>query len=336
MTRNLYRVQASDPLRVLESTAPVVANARHVTIDHDAIASFVASFGGRKPEPPAWDDHLHYRDDAPGGDERVAGWVFALDALNFCFWSTTATRWQVTWRDKTWNGYWALAAALSRAVDEGCPLWDPAWLRTVTPDQVWHILRPDPGSDDIPLLPLRHRHLVEIGIGLGDETAADLIRTAGGSAIALIEDVLRRFPSFRDICIGPDGFPIHFYKRAQILVADLAGSLEASPLGAFHDRHLLTAFADYKVPQVMRHLGILVYDSEVAERIARRELIPAGSRLELEIRAATIWGCEFIRQHLAAAGSPLTAQEIDWLLWTAGQSLPAATAPYHRTLTPFY
>jgi hypothetical protein len=30
------------------------------------------------------------------------------------------------------------------------------------------------------------------------------------------------------------------------------------------------------------------------------------------------------------------ATEIDWMLWFAGQSLPASMPPYHRTYTPFY
>jgi len=325
-----------DPLEVLASTTGIVRHARDVRIDSGAIERFVASFGGTTPEPPAWDTTVHFQDDAPGGEDRIAGWVLALDALNFCFWSTSSSRWLIEWQGKTWNGYMALAAALSRAAAEGYPLWDPAWLRSITPELAQHILRPVAGSPEIPLPALRYRHLKELGEGLEDRTAADLLREASGSGIALIREVLRRFPSFRDVAIGPDGTPVHFYKRAQILVADLAGALTGTDLGTFHDRHLLTAFADYKVPQVLRELGILVYSDDLTARITRYELVPAGSRVELEIRAATIWACELIRQELAKTGTPLTAQEIDWLLWTTGQDLPTTSAPYHRTLTPFY
>jgi hypothetical protein len=321
------------PLGILESTANLVHDARYVTIDAPAIDDFVASFGGKRPEPTVWDTSVHFHDSTP---DRVAGWIFALDALNFCFWSATEQRWRVTWRDRTHDGYMALAAALSRAVDEGYPLWEPPFLATLSSNDVAVMLRPDPGSVAIPLLDLRHRHLIELGLGFGSDTAADLVRRAGGSCIALIETVLQRFPSFRDVAIGPDGRPIHFYKRAQILVADLAGALPGTELGTFRDLHLLTAFADYKVPQVMRQLGILVYEQDLAARIERREPIPAGSVCELEIRAATVQGCELIRQALQRTGAELTASEIDWLLWTAGQSLPSGTSPYHRTLTPFY
>ncbi|MGB3329966.1 MAG: queuosine salvage family protein, partial [Thermomicrobiales bacterium] len=108
------------------------------------------------------------------------------------------------------------------------------------------------------------------------------------------------------------------------------------PLGRFDDLSTLTAFADYKVPQVLRRLGILAYAAPLAAHIGRRELIAAGSPEEIEIRAATIQACEQIRLALAARGRAVDAFEIDWLLWNAGQSLPPGTEPYHRTVTIFY
>ncbi|MEJ7837202.1 MAG: queuosine salvage family protein [Thermomicrobiales bacterium] len=329
-------ITQSDPLGILESTRHLLSQARHARIVPEAIVGFVASFGGVRPEPPPWDSELHLVDTAPGGDERLAGWVFALDALNFCFWSTAEERWQVTWRGKTRNGYGALASSLCRAVEEEFPLWDPAWLRRLTPEQTAWILRADEGYPAIPLLESRHRHLQELGTGFGADTAADVLTKAGGSAIAVITEVLQRFPSFRDVAIGPDGQPVHFCKRAQILIADLSGALEGSGLARFDDLAELTAFADYKVPQVLRQLGILAYSDEATSLIRSKTLIAAGSGIELEIRSATIWGCELIRQALVAAGIELTSSGIDWLLWNAGQSLPSTVEPYHRTLTPFY
>ena len=98
----------------------------------------------------------------------------------------------------------------------------------------------------------------------------------------------------------------------------------------------LTAFADYKVPQVLRDLGVLRYRDDLAGAIRRRELIPSGSREEIEIRAATIWGCELLRQALTRQDRDFTAAEVDWLLWNQGQRLPETTEPYHRTRTIYY
>ena len=88
-----------------------------------------------------------------------------------------------------------------------------------------------------------------------------------------------------------EGERVLFYKRAQICVADLAGSFGGEGWGRFHDLDPLTAFADYKVPQVLRRLGILRYDARRwPDRSNALEPIPAGSEPEVEIRAATDLG----------------------------------------------
>jgi hypothetical protein len=147
--------------------------------------------------------------------------------------------------------------------------------------------------------------------------------------------VLAGLPSFRDTAPW-NGHEIRFYKRAQILVADIFGAFDGKGPGAFHDLQTLTAFADYKVPQVLRQHGILRYDPALAARIANYQLIPPDSDEEIEIRAATIWGVELLRQALAQRGRELPAYAIDWSLWQSGQSLQASSEPYHRTLTVFY
>lgn len=126
------------------------------------------------------------------------------------------------------------------------------------------------------------------------------------------------------------------FKRAQILVSDLAGALEPASNVTCGDREQLTAFADYKVPRVLRHLDVLRYGRQLATTIHEREPIAPGSREEVEIRAATIWACELPRQRLGGLDRQFTASDIDWLLWNLGQSPPPTCEPYHRTITIFY
>ncbi|MGH2560166.1 MAG: queuosine 5'-phosphate N-glycosylase/hydrolase [Thermomicrobiales bacterium] len=328
-----------DPLGVLTTTTRVVEQARHVRIVHDRIPAVAEQIAVELTEPLGWDDALHFRD----GTWRTAGWVFVLDALNFCFWSTDPDpemRWRVAYHGKVYDGYWALAAALARAVEEGRPLWEPAYLATITAVDVAHILRPaTPDTPSIPLFDERIANLRELGRGLrrveGGEDAAALVRLADGSAVRLVQEIVVRFPSFDDIATYR-GYAVRFYKRAQILVADLVAAFLGEGLGTFHDLDQLTAFADYKVPQVLRGLGVIAYADDLAAKVDNRTLLPPGSEEEVEIRAATIWACEHIRRALAARGRPLRAFEVDWTLWLAGQSLPPNTRPYHRTLTSFY
>jgi hypothetical protein len=144
----------------------------------------------------------------------------------------------------------------------------------------------------------------------------------------------QEFPSFDDRARYGDR-EVRFFKRAQITVADLWGALGGTGLGAFRDLEALTAFADYKVPQVLRRLGVLVYDTHLARLIDSRNELPPGSPEEVEIRAATIWGVEDMRRALAAGGQTWRAFEVDWALWEAGQHIRDDT-PYHRTRTIYY
>jgi hypothetical protein len=337
-----------DPLHVLSSTAAVMTSANDVAIDMTAVDA-VADQLAHRESAPEWDASLHYRATGPDADERTATWLLILDALNFCFWGQgpdPSIRWRVEWQGEITDGYMALTAALRRGVQERQDLLSATWLAEVDSVDVADLLRPAQGHPEIPLLERRVHNLRELGRGLiqigGERPASALIQAANGSAIALVREVVRCFPSFNDVATWPrasTGLPgneVRFYKRAQILAGDLAGGLRGSPLGVFHDLDQLTAFADYKVPQVLRQLGILRYSESLASRIATRKHLPAGSTPEIEIRAATIWGCELLRQALVRHGRTVAAHELDWLLWDEGQSLPKGTAPYHLTPTVYY
>lgn len=318
-----------DRLGVLTTTRRVVEQAQAVWIDHDAVAQVAEAFAARQVTPPTWNRELHWSD----GREALANYILVLDAVNFCFWGEP--RWRIEYAGAVYDGYWALAASLKRALEQGVPLTDASYLAEITRDDVATIFA---GEGEIPLLDERARILRETGSVLAERFAgrfSDAIATAGRSAVALVDIVTNAFPSFRDVATYR-GEQVRFYKRAQILVSDLYGAFDGSDLGAFDDLGELTAFADYKVPQVLHHLGILRYAPALHDRLARREEIPAGSPEEVEIRAATIWGVEELRRALASRGHALDAYQVDWLLWDEGQRLPAGTLPYHRTRTIFY
>lgn len=63
------------------------------------------------------------------------------------------------------------------------------------------------------------------------------------------------------------GRQVFLYKRAQIFVADLWGALGGKGLGCFEDISCLTTFADYRVPVVLRELGVLHYSDDLASKV---------------------------------------------------------------------
>lgn len=315
-------------LGVLESTLPVVQAARHVRLDDAAIVAFAEKLSRETFQPPAWRVEPHWWDET----ERTAQYVFILDTLNFCFWGEP--KWRVEYGGRIFDGYWALAAALRRAMENGLPLLEADYLAQINLEQVRGLVA---GEGELALLPERAASLRQLGQTLQERhggQAANLVAQAGGSAVALVRRVVDELPLFDDVA-EYDGRPVRFYKRAQILCSDLHGAFSGAGLGFLHDLHQLTAFADYKVPQVLREAGVLVYEADLAARVdALVELAP-GCPEEIEIRAATIWAVEHLRQALADRGIQLRAFEIDWALWQLGQQIHIPR-PYHRTRTTFY
>ncbi|KAG6954195.1 hypothetical protein JG687_00011933 [Phytophthora cactorum] len=64
--------------------------------------------------------------------------------------------------------------------------------------------------------------------------------------------------------------------------------------------------------------------------------IPAGSEMELEIRAATIQAVEQIHKQMINRGHHLEVIELDWLLWQIGEDNKEDLLPHHRTWSIYY
>lgn len=324
-----------DRLGVLSATAPVVRAARFVRLDGAALATLAWRWAGAPWPEQAGLDELHFSD----GTERTANWVLVLDALNFCFWGEPGQpRWRVEWRGQTLDGYAALAAALSRALEEGHPLWDAAYLAGLTHDDLAEILRPIVRSPEIPLFEARLANVREVGRVLltrYEGEFAHAYEAAGGSAVSLALLLAREFSSFADVAEWR-GARVPFLKRAQICVADLNAAFHGQQWGAFDDLFALTAFADYKLPQLLRSQNVLVYVPDLAAKIDTFAPILSGSDEEIEIRAATVWAVELLRRVLDEYGISRAASAIDYRLWAESQVHTAGEHPYHRTRTIYY
>lgn len=351
-----------DQLGVLSSTRPVVElgelvwinmeemNALANTLRVNVVQADAADADAINRVPtagPEWDTRYHFFD----GTERTVNWLLLLDALNFCFWAERdQTRWSTEYKGERLNGYWAEAAALTRAVEEGYALWDAHYLSEISSADLAAIFRAAPsikGTDRINaastpvLIPLFEQRLAnarEVGRVLlerFDGQFAHVIEEARGSAVRLALLLVEHFPSFRDVA-SFRGQEVRFFKRAQICVADLHSAFGGKHWGALTDMDQLTIFADYKLPQLLRHSGVLEYHPTLAARIDRLELLEMGGEEEVQIRAATVWACELLRQTMNAAGhEPVTAAAIDQQLWLLSQGT-VDMRPYHRTYTMYY
>jgi hypothetical protein len=333
---DVYVLDTPDNLGVLSSTREVVGYGEYVWIDRDALGTLSDQWAremgtNSSSDVFTWYDRYHFHD----GTERTVNWLLVLDALNFCFWAEKdQPRWRIEYQGELLDGYWAEAASLTRAVEEGIPLWNAEFLRNVSEKELTHIFR---GENIIPLFEQRLNNMREVGQVLSeryDGRFVNAIEETQGNAVRLALLLAEQFSSFHDVAVYGE-HEVRFLKRAQICVADIHGSFGGKSWGAFSDFDQLTAFADYKLPQVLRHFGVLEYDPVLAECIDNQELLKQGSEEEVELRAATIWACELLRREMVARNRPMTAAVIDQRLWLMGQN-SQGMRPYHRVRTIYY
>jgi len=317
---------------VLKTARDVSGMSSHVQIRKEAVLDFSKRLYEGGIEVPPWNRTYHFCN----SERETVSYLLVLDSINFCFWPTPEeNRWEIAWGSRRLSGYFALAASLTRAMKSGIPLERAGYLAGLSLAMFREILG---GRGELQLMDERVTILNELGHVLEEEyhgDASGFVEAAGGSAEKLVSLLVERIPSFRDVA-EYRGQRVFFYKRAQIFCADLYGAFEGRGWGQFDDIDRLTAFADYKLPQVLRHLGILCYEDDLAQRVDRMVPLEEGSPEEIEIRANTVRAVDMIREELARLGRPLKAFEVDWILWNLGQKEEYSLSPHHRTVTIFY
>ncbi len=317
--------------KVLKTTTFVLKNSKAVKIDQKAIEKLVKIWKKEKFAPLPWNFEIHFFDDT----ENSAQFILILDALNFCFWSKEKKKkWKVRVGKKVFQGYEALAISLKEALKKGYPLLDAKYLAQISLKDLEEIFK---GEGKIPLIEKRQKILKEVGNVLQKKFEgkfSHLIKKSKKDAEKLVFLLVKNFPSFEDKrnYLGKE---IYFFKRAQILVADLYLSFGGKNWGEFFNIEKLTAFADYKLPQVLHHFGILIYEKKLLEKIKKKLLIKEGSPEEVEIRAATVWAVELIKESLKREGLNFRSFEVDNVLWNLGQKIKLKY-PHHFTLTTSY
>lgn len=286
----------ADPLGVRRGCETVVSRSREVRLGPlDRLVEAVAE----RPVP-AWDARRHYS----GATDQTLRYLLILDTINFSFWGGRA------------GGYWQLAERVRDAFVKS-ELSEATALASMTAARLGVLI------GDFPMLEERASALRELGEhgfdGLVQETATATAATLGAS-----------LGSYADVATY-NGIRVPLLKRAQIVPADLHGA----GVVRFADLADLTCFPDYKLPQVLRHLGAIEYSRSLARRVDSWEELLPGEPAEVEIRAATVVQVERLREALADRGRRLMSVEVDWMLWDLSQSL-YPVRPYHRTRTVFY
>jgi len=314
--------------RVRERCRAVAERATLVQIDVDRISSYTASLPLDLVEHPEHDPGSHY---LGHGDDTVA-FFLTLDAINF-----GSGYFPHLHKRPGKSGYFTLAGSLSDAFRERGP-FSARQLTRLSVEDCTSIFGQD--ADNLPireLMGLFSQALNDLGRYLLDRfdgSCVRLVETADRSAEGLVE-LLIEMPFFRDVAVYLDR-EVPFFKRAQLTAADLALAFQGRGAGCFYDLDHLTLFADNLVPHVLRVDGVLRYEDALLARINREELVPSGSREEIEIRACALHAVELLVGELRRTGCSITAMQLDYVLWNRGRGHTYKSRPRHRTRTVYY
>ncbi|XP_067886132.1 queuosine salvage protein [Heterodontus francisci] len=279
--------------------------------------------------------------------EASINWVFVTDTLNFSFWSENDDhKCLIKYKGKMHSGFWSLCAAINRALDEGIPITSASYFANITLDQLKHVLSSDTDVP-MPLIEERLKVLKEAGnilLEKFDGSFLNCIKKSENSAQKLLRLVVENFPSYRDETTF-QGKKVAFYKRAQILIADIWGLLEGKGDGVFHDIASLTIFADYRIPQALVHLGAMKYSEKLMEKLKQGMLFHSGDCQEVEIRGCSIWCVELIWRRILELGAQqgcinedINSVLIDYYLWDYAREHreDMADIPIHRVRCIYY
>jgi hypothetical protein len=286
---------------VRANAAAVSARATSVRIDEEAAARVQLTEG----DQPQLDPTRHYLEGSPA---EVATYLLTLDTINF------GSGWFPTLKKRpNCSGYFTVAWGLADRFRAHGP-WSNRDLRAMTAGEIADALGQ---RHDHELMALYAQALRQLGAFLGERSALDLVQEAGGSAERMAELLAGGMTMYADR---------GFYKRAQIVPADLA----LAGIATFRDLPRLTIFADNLVPHVLRLDGVLKLDPRLEAHIDAERLLRPGPQ-ERELRAGAVHACVHIARRL-----DITEQELDNVLWTRGGAPQYKAVPRPRCRVVWY
>lgn len=318
--------------QILRSVKHVVDTSNLVSINNDAIDSYVKNF--KEIKRKHWSEIYPLGYKRKKSDEDELDFLFLIGSQAFCFWGYPK-KWILKYKGKNLDGWWALIAVFERALENNLPILDGSYLAKLSLQEVKQIFV---GNPEIPLVKERWRILKHIGKTLTKKYHGrfhNFYRKMKRDAFALLELMVKEFAGFDDV-VAYKKRKIFFYKKAQVVLTDINEMFKGKDYGAIKNVDKLPGHADYKIPAILRKYGILVYNRQLANKIDGRTKIRAGSNAEVEIRANMLWATHLICQRLTLRFPEINPSVLNGVLWGQSQKKHRGDKPYHLTKTIYY
>lgn len=308
--------------KIVETSKYVVKYSEAVKIDEDKISEFANELKqGIRPR--------HYLStspysllDLPIG--TIINLLLIYESIDFSFWGNP--KWIIHTPEGDRDGSAALLYALLQYTKRA----NQVDFSNFSYKEVSNILK---SEVPIPLLEERCQILKNISQVVKEKMNGNFYNYTKDITVdtELFDIIIKYFPNFEDKRTYK-GKTIYFYKLAQLLVSDILHIRELKEGIKVNYSHLVGC-ADYKIPQIMRAMGILKYSKGLEEIIDTKKELDQNSIYEVEIRASVIVAIEKIRKRLE---NKIMAIDINDYIWLKSQKIKSNLKPYHLTRNTNY
>lgn len=248
-------------------------------------------------------------------EEILAQYFFVGNAINFKFWYDIYNN---RFKYKNYTG----SASMWAVLRDNPQYLDAKYLEKFTIEEEPNIL-------SMPMAFEREKALREVGEVLTRMYGGKIITLCNNcnwDALAIIKEITQNFPMWND-----EYKSVAFHKRTKLFVAMLHGRLaEKSRLSNVEK---FSCLADYQMPKVLEHFGVLQYPAYIKEAISRQFIFSSGSNEEFQIRVQTLAAVKMICDYLSSKKINVCPLELDYYIWSMSHLIDE---PHHLTVTTAY
>lgn len=299
--------------KVLNSCEEVMKNSKYLNIDYNKLNLFIDSID--------YNNVKHWLSSNPYnlfelGIANVINFLLIFESIDYSFWGEP--KWIIQTPLGPKDGSDALLYILLQYVKEA----KTTDFSGMSLNDFKSILE---GNVEIPLLEERYHTVIEVSNIVNRTMNGNFYEYIKNvtSDKKLLEIIINNFPSFKDER-EYHGKTVYFYKLAQLLTSDILHLREILEKIDVDYSNLLGC-ADYKIPQTLRALGIVLYSDKLAEMIDNKIEVEPSSEIEVEIRASMIVVINYIKNKLVN----VKAIDINDYLFVFSKRVKEKARPYH-------
>lgn len=291
----------------------VAKNSKYVAINYDVLDEYIKTINMRKIK--FWLSSNPYNLFDMNID-KIINFMLIFESIDYCFWG------QPKWTIETIEGKKSGSDALLYALLNHVKKVDKIDFANISFEEFSDILK---GNVDIPFLKERYETVVSICNVVNKKMNGNFYNYIEkiNEDTELFDIIINNFSEFCDVR-EYDNKKIYFYKLAQLLTSDILHIKELIN-GTKVDYSHLVGCADYKIPQTLRALGIVEFNSELSKIVDNKQLIDENSMYEVEIRANMIAVISYINSKLKDTCSI----DINDYLFLASKKIKDIAKPYH-------